>query len=59
MDDKDMQEYIDKYCTPMDIENYEAFIMGVHNAGPQKSVQMIRAWMKVNIESSMAPIGNN
>ena len=54
-----MQEYIDKYCTPMDIENYEAFIMGVHNAGPQKSVQMIRAWMKVNIESSMAPIGNN
>jgi hypothetical protein len=58
-DDMNMQEYLDKYCTPKDLENYEDFAQKVCDPDPSKSVPMIRAWMKVNLESFLAPIGNN
>lgn len=55
----DMQEYIDQYCTPKDLENYEDFAQKICDPDPSKSVPMIRAWMKVNLESFLAPIENN
>ena len=57
--DMDMQEYIDQYCTPKDIENYEDFVNGVLDDRPENTVKKMRAWAKINFESFLSPIGNN
>jgi hypothetical protein len=57
--DKNMEWFLDKYCTPQNIEEYEDFLRSVEKASPAKSVQMIRAWNELNYESFNVPVRNN
>jgi hypothetical protein len=42
-----------------ELKLHEAFMEEVRTADPKQSCEMIRAWMKLNIESSMAKVWNN
>jgi len=47
------------YISPEELKAHEAFMEEIRAADPKQSCDMVRAWMKLNIESVMAPIGNN
>ena len=42
-----------------ELKAYEALMEKIRAEEPVSSCDMVRAWVKLNIESSMAPIGNN
>jgi hypothetical protein len=42
-----------------ELKAHEAFMEEVRAEEPDRSSDMIRAWMKINIESSMAKVWNN
>ena len=44
---------------PGQLEQHIKFLEEVRQAKDKKSCDMIRAWMKINIESSMTKVGNN
>jgi hypothetical protein len=47
------------YITPEELEEHAKFLEQVRQTEPKESCEMIRAWMKLNIESSMTPVWNN
>jgi hypothetical protein len=47
------------YITPEELQAHEAFMEEIRAADPKRSCDMVRAWMKLNIESVMSPIKNN
>jgi hypothetical protein len=42
-----------------ELNAHEAFMEEVRTADPKQSCEMIRAWLKLNIEASMCPVWNN
>ena len=44
---------------PSQIEAHKVFLEKVGAEEPKRSCDMVRAWMKLNLESFLAPIGNN
>jgi len=49
----------DEYITPEEIELHKEFLEKVGAEEPKRSCDMVRAWMKINIESSMTKVKNN
>jgi hypothetical protein len=47
------------YITPEELQAHEAFMEKIRAEDPKESCDMVRAWMELNIESVMSPIGNN
>ncbi len=47
------------YISKEDLEAHEKFMEEVREAEPEKSCEMVRAWMKLNIESSITPVWKN
>jgi hypothetical protein len=50
---------MDKHIPEEEQKAHEAFMEEVRTTDPKQSCDMIRAWMKLNIESVMSPIKNN
>ena len=44
---------------PSQFEAHKEFLEKVGAEEPERSCDMIRAWMKINIESSMTKVQNN
>jgi hypothetical protein len=42
-----------------ELKAYEAFMEKIRTENPVSSTDMVRAWMKLNIEASMIPVWNN
>jgi hypothetical protein len=42
-----------------ELKAYEAFMEKIRTEEPKQSCDMVRAWMKLNIEASMCPVWNN
>jgi hypothetical protein len=47
------------YISPEELQTHEAFMEKIRTEDPKNSCDMVRAWMKLNIESVMTPIWNN
>jgi hypothetical protein len=47
------------YMSLEEVEAHEKFMEEVRQADPKESCDMIRAWMKLNIEASMTPVWKN
>ena len=52
--DEDLQ-----YMSIEEIEAHDKFLEEIRQAEPKESCEMVRAWMKLNIEASMTPVWNN
>jgi len=48
-----------KSLTPEELRAHEALIKKIRAEEPSRSCDMVRAWMKLNIESSMTRVWNN
>jgi hypothetical protein len=42
-----------------ELQAYEAFMEKIRTADPVNSCDMVRAWVKLNIESSLVKVTNN
>ncbi len=42
-----------------ELKTYEALMEKIEAEEPVRSCDMVRAWMKLNIEASMCPVWNN
>jgi|688.fasta_scaffold1116045_2 hypothetical protein len=50
---------MDEHISEEELKAHEAFMEEVRAAAPKQSCDMIRAWLKLNIEASMCPVWNN
>lgn len=50
---------MDELITPEELRAHEALMKKIRAEEPVRSCDMIRAWMKLNIESSMTRVWNN
>ncbi len=48
-----------QYMSIEEIEAHDKFLEEVRQAEPVRSCDMIRAWMRLNIEASMTPVWKN
>ena len=44
---------------PNQLEAHAKFLEEIRTEEPTRSCDMVRAWMKLNIEASMCPVWNN
>jgi len=49
----------DTINNPNQLEQHAKFLEEIRTAEPKQSCDMVRAWMKLNIEASMTPVWNN
>ena len=47
------------YISEEELKAHEAFMEKIRAEEPVRSCDMVRAWMKLNIEASMCPVWNN
>jgi hypothetical protein len=50
---------MDEQMSEQEFKAYEALMDKIRAEEPVSSCDMVRAWMKLNIESSMCPVWNN
>ena len=50
---------MNEHISEEELKAHEAFMEEVRTADPKQSCDMIRAWMKLNIEASLTPVWNN
>jgi hypothetical protein len=50
---------MDNNISDEDLKLHEAFMEEIRAAEPTRSCDMVRAWMKLNIESSLVKVTNN
>jgi hypothetical protein len=49
----------DTINNPSQLEAHAKFLEEIRTEEPVRSCDMVRAWMKLNIEASMCPVWNN
>jgi hypothetical protein len=54
-----MNDYDDNYMSIEDLEAHEKFMEEVRTAEPTRSCDMVRAWMKLNIQSVFTDVWKN
>lgn len=47
------------FLTEEEFQAHKKLLEEIREAEPMKSCDMVRAWMKLNIEASMTPVENN
>jgi hypothetical protein len=50
---------MDEHISEEELKAHEAFMEEVRTADLKQSCEMIRAWLKLNIEASTTPVWNN
>ncbi len=54
-----MSDSDDNYMSIEDLEAHEKFMEEIRQAEPTRSCDMVRAWMKLNIQSAFTDISKN
>lgn len=47
------------FLTEEEFQAHKKLLEEIREAEPMRSCDMVRAWMKLNIEASMTPVENN
>jgi hypothetical protein len=50
---------MDEQMSDQELKAHESFMEKIRTEEPVRSTDMVRAWMKLNIEASMCPVWNN
>jgi hypothetical protein len=50
---------MDEPLTGQELKTYEAFMEKIRAEKPKQSCDMVRAWIKLNIDSSMTKVQDN